>query len=432
MSLCKKCGFISYPNKYKTHEEIKHYYRNEYRGGPPTHGNFVTGTRKLTYHAHFLKEVFSKWQDTGLTAPVIGECGSAIGMVLHWFKRVLPQAKVFGSDLTTTFKNVAAQEFGVEITDDFDLTRKYDLIMSYKVAEHQLDVDLRIREYAEALNEGGYLYISVPTWFNALHNSGIGGFDLEYYYHTDHINVWTRILFEEILRKSGFVIIKIDRLMYGDTYLCKRDDSVMQNEPQYEKPEEIKAALARIKRAFDCMKTQKANQALAEWGNFPIAWACYYEQNRQQLHDKFKGNGLELADYIYKEMSLACGPILDAMLLKADIIWRYGQLVPAIQTFEDILDIRPNDTKALFSLAQCFRALSEQESDNIKKTKLLLTARDICRKIMKLDELARPEAFNWALRDEASMDPRLVSEILKAEYNQKTQAAVAVPQPLGG
>ena len=128
MSICKTCGFVSYPEKYKTDEEIKEYYRKDYRGGPPTYGNIVTGRRKLGYHEHFLKEVILKWRDDKVK-PVIGECGSAIGMVMHWFKQVVPGCEVHGTELTTNYRRVAKNEYGIELKEDFDLTKKYDLIM---------------------------------------------------------------------------------------------------------------------------------------------------------------------------------------------------------------------------------------------------------------------------------------------------------------
>lgn len=412
MSLCKSCGFISYPSKYKTEEEIKEYYRKEYRGGPPSYGNIITGARKLSYHANFLKEVILKWRDEDVK-PVIGEVGAAIGMVGNWFKNNVRNCEYHGVELTKTFVNTAFHEFGIELKENLDLSKKYDLIMSYKVAEHQLDVDLRIREYAEALNEGGYLYISVPTWFNHLENSGVGGFDLEYYYHPDHINTWTRVHFEEILRKCGLKIVKTDRLVYGDSYLCKRDDSEMEKEQKLEDPDQIRGALKRVKEAFVFMKTQKAEQALERWGNFPAAWVCYYEQNRQKFHDKYKGNGAQIAEILHEEMTKACGPTLHAEHLKADILVRYGQYVPAIETLEGILETKPSDTRALFALSQCFRSIAEGEKDSVKKARFLMTARDICRRIASIDEQMKPEALNWALRDDSQISADVAKQVMQ-------------------
>lgn len=428
MAICNKCGFVSYPEKYKTEDEIKEYYRKEYRGGAPTFGNIVTGKRKLNHHNTFLKEVFMKWQDDGNTAPVIGECGSAIGMVLSWFKKKIPNCEVHGTELTTLYRNTAYHEYGIDLKEDFDLTRKYDLIMTYKVAEHMVDVDLRIREYAEALKEGGYLYISVPTWFNSLENSGVGGFDLEYYYHPDHINVWTRILFEEVLRKCGLKVVKIDRIIYGDSYLCKRDDSVMKDEPRYEKPEEIKGAMARIKKAHDFMLTQKSEPAIEQWGNFPVAWGCQYEKTRQDLDKRFKGNGIQIAEFFCGEMRKACGETSHELKMRADILMRYGHYVEAIEVLEYTLSLLTADIHSLYALARCFRSISEIEQDPVKKARLLLTSRDICRKVMTIDSTQQGEAYNWALRDQSAIEPKVLDEIIRLDSvkEKETKATPAV------
>lgn len=420
MSICKKCGFISYPDKYKTKDEILEYYRKDYRGGPPQHGNLLTGKRKIYYHEHFLKDVLREW-GSQKKAPVIGEVGSAIGMVLNWFRRAVQNAELHGVELTETYKRVAFHEYGLHLKDELDFTKKYDLIMSYKVAEHQMDVDVEIRKYAEALSEGGYLYISVPTWFNALHNPGVGGFDLEYYYHVDHINVWTRIHFEEILRKSGLKIKKVERLVYGDTYLCVRDDSVMEHEAQYEDPEQIKACLGRIKNAFGHMQHQKAGKALEEWGNFPSAWALYYEQERANLDKKHNGDGQMIAETFCKEMLSACGDTLETRFMASDILMRYGHLVQAMEMLDRILDDKPSDVRALLNLSHCYRKLAATESDRLQKSKLILTARDICRRIAMYDEKARPEAYNWILRDESELTPEDIELVLNAEKQIKSE-----------
>lgn len=418
MSLCNHCGFISYPDKYKTEDEIREYYRKEYRGGPASYGNLITGRRKLFYHAAFLKDLIFAWRKEG-KKPRFVDVGAATGITLDWFKKQVPGAEVYGVELTQTFKNTAFHEFGVELTDDIDLTKKYDLIMNYKVAEHMVDADKKIREYAEALSDNGYLYISVPTWFNAMDNSGIAGFDLEYWYHPDHINVWTRVLFEDVLRKCGLRIEKVDRLMYGDSYLCVRDDSVMSNEPQREDPKEIKAALKRIKAAWDCVKAQDPKEAIKHWGNYPSAWAFLYEKERDKLHKELNGDGLAIAEHFCQNMVKACGDTLDTRHMAADILMRYGHYPQAIEVLESVLSVRENDARALLALSNCFRAIARQEPDELKKAKLVLTARDICRKLIAVDEQARPEAYNWALKDEANISPELVKKI-QAE-NQLTQ-----------
>ena len=60
MSICKTCGMVSYPEKYKSIDEIKKYYNSSYRN-PPNSGNFFSGQKKLNYHNSFLEEYFEAW-----------------------------------------------------------------------------------------------------------------------------------------------------------------------------------------------------------------------------------------------------------------------------------------------------------------------------------------------------------------------------------
>ena len=169
MSACQNCFFVSYPKKYKTEEEIKEYYRKEYRQ-PPTAANLFSGERKLYYHEVILKPLIEEWKAQGLTKPVVGEVGSAIGMFLNWMKIKMPEAEIHGTELTTSFRRVAFHEFGIQLNEEFDFTRRYDLVVSYHVLEHQLDPDIMLARYAHTLSERGVMYLSTPVWFREATN----------------------------------------------------------------------------------------------------------------------------------------------------------------------------------------------------------------------------------------------------------------------
>ncbi len=206
LSQCTHCGFFSYPDKYKTEEEIKEHYRKEYRGAPTVH-NALTGERKLHYHDSFLSPLFQSWKEQGLTNPVIGEIGSAMGMFLNWIKQQIPGAEVHGTELTTTFRRVAKHEFGIDLVEDFDFTKQYDMIASYHVLEHQLDADVMLKKYRDCLKDSGVMYLSTPVWFREALNFGAPGFDIEYYWAPDHINAWSEGHLEYIIQKAGLQII---------------------------------------------------------------------------------------------------------------------------------------------------------------------------------------------------------------------------------
>lgn len=419
MAICTSCGFISYPNKYKTKEEILEYYRKEYRGGAPTFNNLVTGQRKLHYHDFFLKEVFMKWE-ADKTKPVIGEVGAAIGMVLNMLKKGIPGAQVYGTELTTSYRNVASQEFGINLEEDLP-KKEYDLLMTYKVAEHQMDVDKEFEKYHSLLKEDGYLYVSVPTWFGVLENFGLGGFDLEYYYHPDHINVWTEKLFRSLLKKIGFKIIKEDHFIYGDTYLCKKTAPQELSQDDYESVDDIKNKLKLVKECYEAFKVNDFDTVINKWPNIPMAYAGYYEKNRQALDKEYEGNGLLIADHMENMVESGCGDCSEKYRLKADILMRYGHYQKAAIIIDELLSKRPNMSGPMLSLSHCFREMAKTEEDPMRRLSHLLTARDICRTIIQVDPGAKTEAYNWVLRDNAAIPIDLYAKYINIIKKQQKQ-----------
>ena len=402
MSMCKNCGFVSYPSKYRTKEEIKEYYQEQYRGTPPTFNHFVTGERKLHYHQHFLREVFKKWQENKVK-PVVGEVGGAIGMALNMYTQLFPEAEVHGTEWDLGSRAVAFHEFGIRLGEELPGDKKFDLIQTFKVAEHQIDVDKELEQYHKQLKDDGYLYISVPTWFGELCNFGMGGFDLEYYYHTDHINVWSKKLFECVLKKTGFQVIKYDGYMYGDTYLCKKTEPQMVRAEDVENPEEVKQWMGKIKQAFQFYKKNQFEEAIASWPNFPHAWNGYYEYNRKEIHKKHDGNGKAIVDDLVKRAAEALGDHAEVDRMKSDIYMRYGHWDLAVETIEQCLAKKPNQAGPLIQMSHCFRRMAEQVNDPDRRIEYLMTARNICRQVTHLDKSAQVEAMNWALVDSTNL-----------------------------
>ena len=133
MAICNNCGFVTYPDRISDTGKITDYYEESYRQ-PPNANNIYTCERKLQYHSAFLDDVFQKWRDDKPDANIL-EIGSAFGMVLDWVKGTY-DFNVFGTELTRSFVRNAYYMYGLELTPDFDDTRQYDMIMSYKVHEH--------------------------------------------------------------------------------------------------------------------------------------------------------------------------------------------------------------------------------------------------------------------------------------------------------
>lgn len=405
MSICTHCGFVGYPKKYKTEEEAKAYYHKDYRK-PPRYENLITGQRKLKMHAHFLKDLFDEWKEKEIK-PDVFEIGAAYGMVLNWIRGVFPEGTYGGTEFTQSYRRNAWHEYGLDLGLDFDNSKKYDLIVSFKVAEHQLDADKRLREYALALKPGGKVYISVPTWFRSMTNFGAEGFSLDYYYHPDHINVWTRQLFEQVLKKAGLKIVKFDDWMYDETYLCERDDSLMEEDLIFENVDDIKEHLKRIKQASLLEESGRVEEALKVYPAFPGAWKKNYEMGRAKAHRQSQGQAVEPFEYAFekyiKPALESCPNNLTVLSLAVDVCMRYEKYNEAVEFINLALEKRPNNGPFLSALSQCLRQASLKQQDPEQKLKLQKEARDCSRYIAQQDIALKGDAFNWIYSDNANI-----------------------------
>lgn len=374
MSICKSCGFVSYPSLWKSEEEIKAYYRKDYRSCP-TSGNLFTGQRKIYFHNAFLSDLFDKWKNENRGEIEVCEIGAAYGLALSWIKDIYPKSNVSGTELTLSYRRVAYHQFGIELKEDFDDTKKYDLIMSYKVAEHQLDVDKMLTKYRSCLKENGLMYISVPTWFDQMNCFGVNNFDLEYYYDKNHVNVWTRKLFESLLKKVGFEIIKEDHFIYDSTYLVKACNPKILDNNDFECPKNIKSKMELIKLANMAYLDSRYNDAISLYPNYPQAHISNYEINRQQSYKL--GWEYTKENYIEK-MRKDCGECGDFFILATDICMRFEKYEEAIKFAESGLKIKPNNPGLLLMLINIMREISNRSEDN-KKLHYINQARQIAR-----------------------------------------------------
>lgn len=385
MMICNNCGFISYPEKWKSEEQIKEHYRNDYRQ-PPNAGNLFAGQRKCHFHNHFLKDLFKEWEDKNILYPKVCEIGAAFGMALFNIKEQYPGCELYGTELTTSYRRNAKQEFGLELTEDFDFTKKYDLIMSYKVAEHQLDIDILLRKYTECLTDFGYIYISVPTWFDSMVNFGLSGFDLEYYYDPNHINVWTKKHFEILLKKSGLEIIKQDHLIYGSTYLCKRNDSLIKEynnlktenllKKYYEDVDDIKERLDKIKKSYLFYIDGNFKQAINLWPDFPSAHIAFIENHRSEI---FKMDWNKIKSDIIDSIFKYCPFSTEMYSVAADIAMRSNKYEDAINYLKTGLELKPQNPSMYMQLINCMRELAIRSDDKNQKIYYFTQARDIAR-----------------------------------------------------
>jgi SAM-dependent methyltransferase len=377
MCVCEGCGFISYPDKWKAKEEIFAHYRDAYRQ-PPTHFNVYAGARKNNYHLAFLHQTFEEWKARGLKNPKILEVGAAFGFTLQWLKQLFPEATIHGTELTASYRKVAYYEFGVQLDEDIDDTEKYDLIVSYKVLEHQLDPDLELLRYQKMLTKDGVFYLSVPTWLDSMINFGLGGFDLEYYYDLNHINVWTRPIIEGMLHHCGFEVIKKNYETYSATYLLKANDNLLGTGPTKEDVSVILEKLKSVKEAFMQNSEGQFTEAIKTWPNYPHAWTQLLEMNRKKIAEL---GWLEFKKQFILPMLEACveSGAADAYDLAADFALRAGAFEESIRYCEQSLASRPENPAALHRMTNLMREMALKAKDAREKSHYFGQALEVAR-----------------------------------------------------
>ncbi len=395
MSMCKGCGFVSYPDKYKTEDEIKAYYRDSYRPAPQV-GNLFTGERKLQYHSFFLTPLFEEWKSKKFIKPVIGEIGAAYGMFLNWIKEIWPEADINGTELTESYRKVAKHEFDLNLKEEFDVTKKYDLIISYHVLEHQLDADIRLSEYASCLKDDGLFYLSVPIWFRDACNSATGGFDIDYYWVPDHINSWSEEHLEFIIAKAGLEIVLKDTKVYGNTYLLKKTSSnVMQPKFDYKK---YKSIAEKIFKCWELIQENKTAEAISTYSNCPAAWINHYELNRAGFHK----SRVDFDKFI-KDVVDSCPNSADARMFVGDILSRYERYEESHDMLLEALKYKPNNPTIIMGIANTFRMRGKKEIDPIKKEEFYRKSVNLLRFVMSTSTEMLPQAITWSYQDQACL-----------------------------
>jgi len=363
MSICTSCGFVSYPSKWVEKSEIIKHYEDDYRK-PPTVFNAFTGQRKNHFHGKFLQSTFEKWKEEGKTSPRVLEIGAAFGMTLQFVKQLFPDAEIHGTELTKSYVNNAWHEFGIDLKPDFDDTLKYDLIIHYKVLEHMLDPHLELQRYSKCLSEDGLMYMSVPTWFNVLTNFGMDGFDLEYYYDPNHINMWTKEMFESLMQRSGFEIVKQDHVMYGNSYLCKSSQKHVSDDVYKIDKDIVIDWLDKVKKTFDAYIEQDYKKALSIWPNFPVAHVANAELERKNLAEKgwdwFKENIIDKA-------ASECPDSVEIQILATDFALRAKKYKEAIVYANTALGMKPNNPGSISQLINIFEQMAIKSKDENEK-----------------------------------------------------------------
>lgn len=395
MCVCTGCGFVSYPKKYQTKEQIKEHYRKDYRPAP-TNMNLYSGERKLWYHEAFLRNLIEEWKKAGIK-PVVGEIGAAMGLFLRWLQDQIECTAVVGTEWTTAYRRVAFHEFDVKLVEDFDFNRKYDLITSFHVLEHQMDPDKELAAYRDCLSDQGLIYLSTPIWFRDATNFGQSGFDLEYYWHPDHINCWSEVHLEHIFAKVGLEPILKNTDVYGNTYILKRAEPKPDAKVDWtaEKSEDI---AARMKKCWQLIQSNETALAIETYSNCPSAWVNHYEMHRAELHKR----PAEIEKFINQSIA-ACPNTSDTLTLAGDIMTRYEKYHDAYKLFEKALSKKPNNPTILLALSNCLRQNALREKDPEKKVDLFKKALSILQRVRGTSLELAGQATSWIYHDMAQI-----------------------------
>ena len=264
--ICKECGFVTYD--YRDMERLTKHYDEERQ--VMSDKNIVTCNRKNIYHDKFLMELF---KSAPLHEKKILDVGCAQGSFLDYIadRYICTHGNLYGTEWSKAFRDWGKYEYGLNITKDIDESVTYDFISYYHVLEHTQNPDEVLKKAREILSDDGLLYISVPVWFDLLDEpsgSSVGSF--ETYYHLNHIDVFSKQSFQNLLKTQGFEIIKENDFIYGYTVLCKKCEP--STDIVKEKYQDIVKILETQKEAIKLCKSGKLDEAIELYPKYPDAY----------------------------------------------------------------------------------------------------------------------------------------------------------------
>jgi 2-polyprenyl-3-methyl-5-hydroxy-6-metoxy-1,4-benzoquinol methylase len=157
--ICRDCGLIQ-TNPRMTAKSYREFYQRDYR-------QLYTWKQTIDEHfehmAHRAERILNFVnQHTKLTPGKVLDVGCSSGGMLHTFKQS-------GYDVTGVDYDKSRVEYGTAkglniITGDvYDIDGKFDLIIYSHTLEHILDLKGELRQVAQLLNSGGYLFVDLPN-----------------------------------------------------------------------------------------------------------------------------------------------------------------------------------------------------------------------------------------------------------------------------
>lgn len=350
MVVCKSCGFITF-DRFKTEEDYYLYYDLEYRNSKSVNSqNVVTTNRKIGYHQKFLAPWLKGKKDL-----VCGEIGAGIGYFLRWLRDAHGVQDVSGSELTTSFRRYAEHAFQLPLTQDFDYSKKYDLICIYHTLEHIPNADEILEKARGALKEGGILYVATPIWMEELFKFGGGVFTtFDDHFHRDHVNAWSRWHLKSLYERTGWKIVTENKTMYGWTVMLQPADPKPVGTPP-KTSDQVLLQLSDMQRAAIAYTKRNYQESLRLYPQFVDSYLAEIGSNPKEFD---------------KQMQLctlgeqACPNTKIFNCQRGLILYQYGRLEEAERELAIALDSKPHDDNILLHLGM----IQMRRGDALKKT----------------------------------------------------------------
>jgi len=231
--ICKICAF-TFTNPRPTQIAMNDFYRTRYR-------SFYKWIQDPAeeYHAHaFLykraERLFNLVQPeldrTGIRHPSILDIGCGSGVLLHFFRRAYPTAKLYGVELDSLYADYArekndAEIWNVSIHDFLDQIKERigspDIILLNHVLEHLYHPLKVLKTLREILPKTGLFLIEVP---NLISKHWLSESDR---FHIAHVAHYTPSTLSRMVGSAGFSITqrRIKKLSvepYAMTFLCTK------------------------------------------------------------------------------------------------------------------------------------------------------------------------------------------------------------------
>lgn len=202
--VCLACGHVQQFN-YLDLEAHEIFYSSHYRN------IYQTGTPEELFFRQYFKAAQKIDKFVGnIKYDLTLEIGCGPGGILKYFEKN-KFSNVIGIDLDQRFLDYGIKkELNLVNTsfENFNTTKKFDLIIICHVLEHVQNPIEILKKVISLLNEGGLVYIEVPS-LESVNNGDYGG-DLNNYFHIAHVSHSTEKSIKNLFNNSGYEIVKFN------------------------------------------------------------------------------------------------------------------------------------------------------------------------------------------------------------------------------